>query len=236
MSGNEPFSTPENVSSENIGNPIDEGDTAEKIKAPASETQEALPEKKVPPFSGKPRTRTPKLMDLRRLDIRVGKVRDVDLLEDLEGVYTLTIDVKTTHKRTSSTALLSAIGFDVESLVDTKVVTVLNSPVTLLPDDTECNIRVLAAVRMGGEDGKVVEVVELLKPPKKAKAGCPIYAEGYIQEQYWVIKEKNYQLIMKDLLIDKENRAVYRGIPLKAKGRDGYITTETLCDCMITHI
>lgn len=78
-----------------------------------------------------------------------------------------------------------------------------------------------------------VDHTEVLHPPKTAEPGERIYAPGFTQDKYWLIKQKNFDKLVVDLRVNSEGQAVYKGVPLQVQGRTGYITCKTLTDCPI---
>lgn len=164
-----------------------------------------------------------KPIDVRRLDLRVGRVLYVQRHPDADSLYIENIDVGEATSRVVVSGLVEHV-----PMWDLK-----NRSVIVL-----CNLKP-AKMRGVVSEGMVMcasthSTVELLTPPEGSVAGDLIEIDGYPRDPDKVIdgRKSTYETIAEDLKTNSEGVATYKGAPWRVSGK-GMVTVTTLTDSSI---
>merc|ERR1719317_64355 len=141
-----------------------------------------------------------------KLDIRIGKIVEVNKHPDAEKLYVETIDFGEKNQRTVVSGLAGLV--EIEALRNRLVVCLCNlKPQSMRGVKSEAML--LCASTMG-EDGKEVEP---LCPPEGSQIGDKVFVEGFssvVPEQRLPPKKKIWEECQPDLKISDDKKAVYK--------------------------
>lgn len=76
----------------------------------------------------------------------------------------------------------------------------------------------------------------MLSPPASAVAGDKVVVPGFTYNPdlpFMNPKKKIFEQVAEDLKVDSNRRASYKDVPWKIDGKEGDITSQTLCGCNI---
>ncbi|XP_050348866.1 aminoacyl tRNA synthase complex-interacting multifunctional protein 1 [Nymphalis io] len=157
-------------------------------------------------------------VDIRKLDLRIGKIVDINKHPDADSLYVEKIDCGEDNPRTVVSGLVNHV--PIEEMKE-KIVMVL------------CNLK---PVKMRGVTSEAMvmcasspDKVEVLIPPNGAAPGDLVSCEGYPREPEAQLnpKKKIFETCAPDLKTNEEGVACYKGSPLLVPGK-GSITAPTL--------
>ncbi|XP_046978067.1 aminoacyl tRNA synthase complex-interacting multifunctional protein 1 [Vanessa cardui] len=158
------------------------------------------------------------IVDVRKLDLRIGKIVDINKHPDADSLYVEKIDCGEDNPRTVVSGLVNHV--PIEEMKE-RIVMVL------------CNLK---PVKMRGVTSEAMvmcasspEKVEVLIPPNGATPGDLVSCEGYPREPEAQLnpKKKIFETCAPDLKTNDEGVACYKGTPLIVPGK-GTITAPTL--------
>ncbi|XP_072932793.1 aminoacyl tRNA synthase complex-interacting multifunctional protein 1 [Epargyreus clarus] len=173
-------------------------DSKKKDKQPAAESHE--------------------IIDIRKLDLRIGKVIDIDKHPDADTLYVQQIDCGEPEARTVVSGLVNHVPID---QMRGRLVMVL------------CNLK---PVKMRGitSEGMIMcasspDKVEVLIPPNGAVPGDLVQCDGYPRDPDAQLnpKKKVFETCAPDLKTNHAKVACYKDSPLVVKGK-GAVVAETL--------
>lgn len=191
---------------------------------PAAETA-AKPTKEKKPKKEKPATDKPvaapaeeAAVDVGRIDLRVGKIIDVQRHPDADSLYVEKIDLGEPQPRTIVSGLVKHV--PIEEMQNRLVVVM-------------CNLKP-AKMRGVTSEGMVMcasspDKVEVLSPPSTSIPGDLVHCDGYTRNPDAQLnpKKKIWETVAPDLLTNNELSACYKGSPLIVPGK-GQIKASTL--------
>lgn len=155
-------------------------------------------------------------IDISRLDLRVGLIKNAWKHPDAESLYVEEIDVGEAEPRTVVSGLVKYI--PEADMQNRRVILVCNLKPANMRGIKSCAM-VLAAT---SPDGGTVELVE---PPAAAGIGERVVVAGFGGEEGGQLpyeqlnpKKKVWEAVQPDLAVDGEKRACYKGIALSVKG------------------
>lgn len=156
---------------------------------------------------------TDKPLDISRLDLRVGKIVEVDKHPDADALYVEKIDCgDESGPRTVISGLVKHV--PLEEMKDRQVVVLCN----LKPAKMR-GILSEAMVMCASSEQKV----ELIRPPEGAAPGDKVTFEGYEGEPDAQLnpKKKIWEQIAPDIKTDSEGVANYKGVPFALASKEG---------------
>ncbi|CAK1585510.1 unnamed protein product [Parnassius mnemosyne] len=164
-----------------------------------------------------PTSKVDTLVDVRKLDFRIGKIVEINKHPDADSLYVEKIDCGEENPRTVVSGLVNHVPID--EMRD-KLVMVL------------CNLK---PVKMRGITSEAMvmcassDKVEVLIPPNGAIPGDLVHCEGYPREPEAQLnpKKKIFEICAPDLKTNDENVACYKGSPLVVPGK-GPVVAPTL--------
>nr|XP_018911397.1 PREDICTED: aminoacyl tRNA synthase complex-interacting multifunctional protein 1-like isoform X3 [Bemisia tabaci] len=164
----------------------------------------------------KPRMVSKRRVDFSRLDVRIGKIIDVQKIT--HNLYEEEIDVGEVVSKTVISRLVDHISM--EDLENRKVVVLCN----LKPWEMRGYISE-GMLLCAYADNKV----EVLEPPIGSRPGDRVTVAGYKGTADEVLnpKQKIFEKVSPDLRVNEDGVACYKGTPLEVLGK-GFIKTETL--------
>jgi aminoacyl tRNA synthase complex-interacting multifunctional protein 1 len=182
---------------------------------PSTEPKEKKPKKeKAPPAAAEPEAP----IDVGRLDMRVGKIVEVQRHPDADALYLEKIDVGEAAPRTIISGLVKHVPID---QMQDRLVIVL------------CNLK---PAKMRGilSEGMVMcastpEKVEILAPPAGSAPGDLVSCEGYprVPDAVMNPKKKIFETVAPDLLTNDNLMATYKGALISVDGK-GPVVAQTL--------
>lgn len=170
---------------------------------------EAKPKKDKKPKSPKePPTELP--VDIGRLDLRIGKVVEVQRHPDADSLYVLKINCGEDKPRTVCSGLVKHV--PIEELQERVVMVLCNlKPVKMRGITSEAMVMCASS-----EQG-----VEVLLPPPNAEPGDLVHCDGYTRQPDGVMnpKKKIFETVAPDLHTNDKLEACYKGVPLVIPGK-----------------
>lgn len=157
-------------------------------------------------------------VDISRIDLRIGKIVDVQKHPDADSLYLEKIDLGEPAPRTIVSGLVKFV--PIEEMQD-RIVVVM------------CNLKP-AKMRGVTSEGMVMcastpEKIEVLNAPVGSVPGDLVHCEGYARAPDAQLnpKKKIFEIVAPDLRTNDELIAVYKGAALYVPGK-GPITAQTL--------
>ncbi|KAL4716093.1 hypothetical protein ACJJTC_013870 [Scirpophaga incertulas] len=166
----------------------------------------------------KEKTESTEVIDVRKLDFRIGKIIDVNKHPDADTLYVEKIECGEDKPRTVVSGLVNHVPID---QMRDKIVMIL------------CNLK---PVKMRGVTSEAMvmcasstEKVEILMPPSGAVPGDLVICDGYPREPEPQLnpKKKIFETCAPDLKTNEQKIACYKGSPLVIAGK-GPIVAPTL--------
>lgn len=157
-------------------------------------------------------------VDVGRLDLRVGRIVDVQKHPDADSLYLEKIDCGETNPRTVVSGLVKFV--PIEQMRDRLVVVLCNlKPAKMRGITSE------AMVMCASTPDKV----EVLSPPAGAVPGDLVHCEGYTRQPEPQLnpKKKIFETVAPDLLTNDQLEACYKGGVLHVPGK-GTVVSQTL--------
>ncbi|KAK6620692.1 hypothetical protein RUM43_010987 [Polyplax serrata] len=162
-------------------------------------------------------------VDIRRLDIRVGKIVNVKKHPDADSLYVEEVDLGEDKVRTVISGLVKYV--PLEEMQNRMVVALCNLKPTKMRGIIS-EAMVLCA--------STPEKVEILTPPPGSCPGDRITVEGYPGEPDALLnpKKKIFETVAPDLKTNQDKVATYKGVPFLVTGK-GVVTTQSLTNVQI---
>lgn len=157
-------------------------------------------------------------VDVGRLDMRVGKIVDVQKHPDADSLYLEKIDCGEANPRTVVSGLVKFV--PIEEMRDRLVVVLCNlKPAKMRGVMSEAMVMCASTP----------EKVEVLSPPAGAVAGDLVHCEGYNRQPDAVLnpKKKIFETVAPDLRTNDQLVACYKGAALNVPGK-GHVVSQTL--------
>lgn len=154
-------------------------------------------------------------VDIGRLDLRIGKVEDVQRHPDADSLYVLKINCGEEKPRTVCSGLVKHVPMD----------ELQNRIVLLL-----CNLK---PVKMRGITSEAMVMcasneqgVEVLIPPQNAQPGDIVHCEGYTRQPDSIMnpKKKIFETVAVDLHTNNNLEACYKNTPLTIIGKGSFVS------------
>ena len=150
------------------------------------------------------------VMDVSKLDIRVGTIVEAWEHEDADRLFCEIIDIGEEEPRKIATGLRAH--YKAEDLVDRRVCVLANLKTRKLVGFPSHGMVLCAST----EDGSRVVFVD---PPADAAIGERCFCDGFVGEpatENQVAKKKILDKVFPDFMTDGEGVATYKGVPLTA--------------------
>lgn len=157
-------------------------------------------------------------IDIRRLDLRVGKIVECSKHPDADGLYLEKIDCGEANPRTVISGLVKFV--PLEEMQNRMVVVLCNlKPVKMRGILSEAMVMCASTP----------EKVEVLSPPAGAVPGDLIHCEGFPREPDTQMnpKKKVFETVAPDLMTNGSLEACYKGAKLEVPEK-GSIVSQTL--------
>jgi aminoacyl tRNA synthase complex-interacting multifunctional protein 1 len=163
------------------------------------------------------------VIDVSRLDLRIGKIVEVDRHPEADSLYVEKIDVGEEKPRTIISGLVKHV--PIEEMKDRLVVVL-------------CNLK---PAKMRGilSEGMVMcasspDKVEILNPPPGVVPGDVIEFDGYTRNPDPVMnpKKKIFETVAPDLKTNDSKVATYKGVPFSVSGK-GVVAASTLTNVVV---
>lgn len=103
-----------------------------------------------------------------------------------------------------------------------------------------CNIK--PVTRRGLENKVAVlcarkgDKTDLLIAPPNTKAGDSIVVDGFIERTHHNCVTNVFKNLGSDFRVNKQKQVEYKGLPLKVKNVEGFVTTSKLSNCGISTV
>ena len=191
----------------------------DKQQAPKKEGKKEEKKEKKEKVKKEPKPVAPEVVDVSRLDMRVGLITKCEKHPEADKLYLEDVDIGVEKHRTVLSGLVDHVPLD--QMQNRLCVFLLN----LKPAKMK-GIMSEAMVMCANKDGKV----EILKPPPGVKPGDRVIVPGYEGTPDAEInpKKKLLEQILPDLKTDSQGRATYKGVPWTINGPSG------VCTCNLT--
>ncbi|KAJ8681572.1 hypothetical protein QAD02_017364 [Eretmocerus hayati] len=158
-----------------------------------------------------------------RLDIRIGKIVDVQRHPDADSLYIEKIDLgEDSGPRTIVSGLVNYV--PIEEMKDRMVVVLANLKAANLRGVSSHGMVLCASV------GEPTKAVEPLKPPVNSNPGDRVVVEGYESgnpDDVLNPKKKVWEKLQADLVVDSKGIACWSGNPLISPSKEN-LTADTL--------
>ncbi|XP_055353294.1 aminoacyl tRNA synthase complex-interacting multifunctional protein 1-like [Paramacrobiotus metropolitanus] len=158
-----------------------------------------------------------------RLDMRVGKIVEVDKHPDADSLYVEKIDLGEGQPRTIVSGLVKHV--PIEEMRNRLVIVL-------------CNLKP-AKMRGVTSEGMVMcastpDKVELLIPPNGSQPGDRVTFDGYpgTPDDQLNPKKKIWETVAPDLTVDANKTAIYKGVPFSVAGK-GIVVSPSLVNCPV---
>lgn len=182
-------------------------DVQQNVPVKPKEKKEKKPKEKKEPAA---QTSEEEIVDISRIDLRIGKIVDVQKHPDADSLYVEKIDVGEPAPRTVISGLVKHV------------------PIEEMQNRLVCVMCNLKPVKMRGilSEGMVMcastpEKVEVLIPPSNAVPGDLVHCEGYNRKPDAQLnpKKKIFETVAPDLATNDQFVACYKGSPLVVSGK-----------------
>lgn len=187
--------------------------------APVKQAKEKKPKKEKPAAEKPPTSATEEApVDVGRIDLRIGKIIEIDRHPDADSLYVEKIDLGEAQPRTVVSGLVKHI--PIEEMQNRLVVVM-------------CNLKP-AKMRGITSEGMVMcasspDKVEIIIPPPNSVPGDLVHCNGYTRNPDAQLnpKKKIWETVAPDLLTNDDLCACYKGVPLNIPNK-GHIKATTL--------
>lgn len=163
------------------------------------------------------------VIDISRLDMRVGKIVEVSKHPDADALYLEKIDCGEPNPRTVVSGLVRFV--PIEEMQNRMVIVLCNlKPAKMRGVTSEAMVMCASTP----------EKVEILSPPAGALIGDLIQCEGYVRNPDPIMnpKKKIFETVAPDLLVNSDFVGTYKGAALVVEGK-GPIKSQTLKNVII---
>lgn len=184
----------------------------------AKAPKEKKPKKEKPPAAAASAAEPEAPIDIGRLDLRVGKIVDVQRHPDADSLYLEKIDCGEAQPRTVVSGLVKFV--PIEEMRDRLVVVLCNlKPAKMRGVTSEAMVMCASTP----------EKVEVLSPPAGALPGDLVHCEGYNRQPDALLnpKKKIFETVAPGLLTNDQLVACYNGASLNVPGK-GTVVAQTL--------
>lgn len=184
--------------------------------AESKPAKEKKPKREKPAPAAKPESEAP--IDVGRLDMRVGKIVQVDRHPDADSLYLEKIDCGEAQPRTVVSGLVKFV--PIEEMRDRMVVVLCNlKPAKMRGVTSEAMVMCASSP----------EKVEVLSPPAGSVPGDLVHCDGFVRQPDAQMnpKKKIFETVAPDLMTDNNLIACYKGSPLHVPEK-GVIVAQTL--------
>jgi aminoacyl tRNA synthase complex-interacting multifunctional protein 1 len=201
--------------------PGDKPAPAEKQQQPKKEK----PKKEKAPAADKPAAAPAvEIIDVGRLDLRVGKIVECSKHPDADALYLEKIDCGEAAPRTVVSGLVRFV--PIEEMQNRMVVVLCNlKPAKMRGVTSEAMVMCASSP----------EKVEIMAPPAGAVPGDFVSCEGFTRnpdQPFMNPKKKIFETVAPDLMVNAENVGTFKGVALVVEGK-GPIKSQTLCNVNI---
>ncbi|KAF5295322.1 hypothetical protein FQA39_LY13187 [Lamprigera yunnana] len=198
------------IESEEKGEEQKSAKTVDKKKAAEPKQKKAVEEKS-------------EVIDIGRLDLRVGKIEHVKKHPDADTLYVLKINCGEDKPRTVCSGLVKFI--PIEELEDKEVLLLCNLKSAKMRGVTS-EAMIMCASRPDG--------IELIIPPPGCKPGEPVQCPGYTRNPDLIMnpKKKIFETVVPDLSTNESLQACYKDVPFEVTGK-GDFKAKSLKNCPI---
>lgn len=202
------------------------------IKAEEVVTQQQQPQQKkekpkkekAPPAEKAPATPQLEVIDVGRLDMRVGRIIEVGRHPDADSLYLEKIDCGEENPRTVVSGLVKFV--TIEEMQNRLVIVLCNlKPAKMRGVTSEAMVMCASTP----------EKVEIMAPPSGSLPGDLISCDGFTRnpdQPFMNPKKKIFETVAPDLKVNGELVGTYKGAPLIVEGK-GPIKSQTLVNVNI---
>lgn len=194
---------------------------------PEQKQQPAQKKEKPKKEKAEPKPQQPaavEVIDVGRLDMRVGKIIDVQRHPDADSLYLEKIDCGEENPRTVVSGLVKFV--PIEEMKDRLVIVLCNlKPAKMRGVTSEAMVMCASTP----------EKVEIMGVPAGAVPGDLISCEGFTRnpdQPFMNPKKKIFEEVAPDLKVDGNLVGCYKGVPLVVEGK-GPIKSQTLKNVII---
>jgi len=192
--------------------------TSESESASTKGPKEKKPKKEKAPAAATSSTTTEAPADVGRLDLRVGKIIDVQKHPDADSLYLEKIDCGEAQPRTVVSGLVKFV--PIEEMQNRLVVVLCNlKPAKMRGVTSEAMVMCASTP----------EKVEVLSPPTNSQPGDLVHCVGYARNPDAQLnpKKKIFETVAPDLMTNNDLVACYKGAALNVPEK-GPIVSQTL--------
>lgn len=209
--------------------------TASEVPSNADAAEATPPQKKKKKKKPPQPPQEPAVIDISKLDIRVGLIQKCWEHEEADKLYCEEIDLgEETGPRRIASGLKAH--YSIEEMVGKKVLVLANLKTRKLVGFPSHGM-VLCACKDGAAEDGSDDVVEFVRPPETATIGdrvvCPGF-EGEPATENQVLKKKILNAVFPDLRVDADGVAVYKDVALKTSTGGDTIRAESLKEVPIS--
>lgn len=158
-----------------------------------------------------------------RLDLRIGKIVDVEKHPEADALYVSKIDVGEAQPRTVISGL--ALHVPVEAMRDRKVVVLCNLKPAKMRGIESAGMILCASTENEHKQ------IELLEPPETCDAGDQVFVDGYeagVPDEQLNPKKKVWEKLQADLKTSSDCVAQWQGNNLTTSSGNGIIKCQSL--------
>jgi len=212
--------------------------TEASASASSGEGEEAATPPKAEKKKKKKKVQPPQeafVMDVSKLDIRVGLIEKCWEHEDADKLYCEEIDLGEEGGPRNIASGLKA-HYSVDEMIGKKVLIVANLKSRKLVGFPSHGM-VLCACKYGEAEDGSEDAVEFVCPPEGAQIGDRIVCSGFEGEpatENQVVKKKILNAVFPDLKVNAEGVAVYKDVPLKTSTGGETCKADSLKDVPIS--
>lgn len=177
----------------------------------------------------------PVIIDVSKLDIRVGLIEKCWEHEEADKLYCEEIDLGEEGGPRSIASGLKA-HYSMDEMVGKKVLVLANLKTRKLVGFPSHGM-VLCACKYGDAEDGSEDTVEFVCPPESAKIGDRVVCAGFEGEpatENQVVKKKILNAVFPDLKVNADGVAVYKDVPLTTATGGEVCRAETLNDVPIS--
>ncbi|KAG5671401.1 hypothetical protein PVAND_001599 [Polypedilum vanderplanki] len=195
----------------------EEGKQQVKKEKPEKQKKEKAPATAAP-------AQTVEIIDVGRLDMRVGKIIEVQKHPDADSLYLEKIDVGEENPRTVVSGLVKFI--PIEQMQNRMVIALCNlKPAKMRGVTSEAMVMCASTP----------EKVEIMDPPSNSIPGDLVSCEGFTRnpdQPFMNPKKKIFETVAPDLKVNEDLIGTYKGAQLFVEGK-GPIKSQTLKNVII---
>lgn len=196
---------------------------AQTFEEKPQQQKKEKPKKEKAPAADKAAAPALEVIDISRLDMRVGKIVEVSKHPDADALYLEKIDCGEPNPRTVVSGLVRFV--PIEEMQDRMVIVLCNlKPAKMRGVTSEAMVMCASTP----------EKVEILSPPAGAVPGDLIHCEGFARNPDPIMnpKKKIFETVAPDLMVNGDFVGTYKGAALVVEGK-GPIKSQTLKNVII---